>query len=362
MMDGNSKEVCQVNSHTEWGLLEEVIVGRPENAFASLLDPLTKHLFTENEITEINKHLKINQPYSSSHVKAAGDAIDRFTMILESEGVIVRHPEDFDYAKPFATPDWNTPGGFCAANPRDVFLVVGNQIIEAPMCSRSRYHEARAYRTLLNDYGRKNARLVSAPKPLLTEDLYNPHFSDTSSSDRYLLTEAEPVFDAADFVRCGRDIIGQLSHVTNQSGVDWLRRHLGDEYNVHLIQSLDPKPMHIDTTLMPLSPGKVLVNPTFTDVRKLPGCFRNWDVLIAPDPVPYRSRPRLMSDWISINTLMLDEERIIVEKRQQPLIKKLKEWGFKPITCDFEDHYPFVGGFHCATLDVRRQDKLKSYC
>ena len=64
---------------------------------------------------------------------------------------------------------------------------------------------------------------------------------------------------------------------------------------------------------------------------------------------------------ISINTLMLDEERIIVEKRQAPLIKKLKDWGFKPIPCDFEDHYPFIGGFHCATLDVRRQGKLESY-
>ncbi|MFT5764722.1 MAG: hypothetical protein ACI8X3_002153, partial [Saprospiraceae bacterium] len=26
-----------------------------------------------------------------------------------------------------------------------------------------------------------------------------------------------------------------------------------------------------------------------------------------------------------------------------------------------EDYYPFIGGFHCATLDIRRKSKLGSY-
>ena len=229
------------------------------------------------------------------------------------------------------------------------------------MCSRSRYFEILAYRRLLREYARQGARIVAAPRPRLRDELYNPDYANPGSLTPHVLTNAEPVFDAADFVRCGRDIIGQLSHVTNQAGVDWLRHHLGPEYTIHLIESLDPKPSHIDTTLALLAPGKVLVNPTFTDVKKLPKVFDKWDVLIAPDPVPFNTRPRLMSNWISINTLMLDEERIIVEKRQAPLIKKLKDWGFKTIPCDFEDHYPFIGGFHCATLDVRRQGKLESY-
>jgi glycine amidinotransferase len=68
-----------------------------------------------------------------------------------------------------------------------------------------------------------------------------------------------------------------------------------------------------------------------------------------------------MSNWISINTLMLDEERIVVEARQENLIRALKQWGFQPIPCAFEDYYPFIGGFHCATLDVRRCGELQSY-
>lgn len=70
---------------------------------------------------------------------------------------------------------------------------------------------------------------------------------------------------------------------------------------------------------------------------------------------------RLVSEWAGLNVLMLDEERIIVEKNQEPMIKALKDWGFKPIVCSFENYYPFLGSFHCATLDVRRQGTLQSY-
>lgn len=350
-----------VNSHTEWDPLEEVIVGSPENAFTSFWDPVDKFVYSEEETVEIEKHLKLYQPYPPELIKAARKALDRFIHILEAEGVIVRQIDNVDYANKFFSPDWQTPSGFCASNPRDPFMIIGDQIIEAPMCSRSRYFEARAYRRLFNEYSKAGARWVSAPKPLLRDDLYNPDFADQGSPTPYVLTEVEPVFDAADFVRCGRDIIGQLTHLTNQMGVTWLQRHLGNDYKIHLIKSLDPKPAHIDTTLMPLAPGKILVNATFTDVNRLPEIFKSWEVLISPEPVPYKARPRLMSNWISINTLMLDEQRIVVEERQEPLIEALKKWGFKPILCDFEDYYPFIGGFHCATLDVRRSGELKSY-
>ncbi len=352
---------CPVNSFTEWGLLEEVIVGNPSNAFASFWDPADKLVFSDAELAEIEQYVKLGQPYPQSYVDAAGSAIHRLTSLLRSEGVIVREINEVAHSQSFSTPNWKTEGGFCAANPRDPFLVIGDQIIGTPMSSRSRYFEAHAYHDLFKEYAAQGARWVSAPKPQLLDDLYNEAYTEADSSTPYILTEFEPVFDAADFVRCGRDIIGQLSHVTNQSGVNWLQNHLGDDYTIHLIQSLDPKPAHIDTTLMLLAPGKVLVNPTFTDINKLPDFFKNWEVLVTPEPIPYNTRPRMMSDWISMNTLMLDEKRIIVEERQKPLIGALKGWGFSPIPCAFEDYYPFIGGFHCATLDIRRQDQLESY-
>ncbi|OAF64881.1 hypothetical protein A3Q56_07409 [Intoshia linei] len=62
-----------------------------------------------------------------------------------------------------------------------------------------------------------------------------------------------------------------------------------------------------------------------------------------------------------MNILSLDEERIIVQKGEIPLIKKLKEYGMKPIEVDMTDAYDFGGAFHCWTLDVRRKGKLQSY-
>jgi len=58
---------------------------------------------------------------------------------------------------------------------------------------------------------------------------------------------------------------------------------------------------------------------------------------------------------------MLDEERVIVERDQDAMIRSLRDWGFKPIPCSFKDHYAFLGAFHCATLDVWRRGELKSY-
>jgi glycine amidinotransferase len=348
-----------VNSHNEWDPLEEVIVGNPENAFCNYMDPYDKLLSEEKR----NAFVSVLPPgalYPAEVIRAAKRDIDEFVHILQSEGVIVRRPELVDYDQPITTPDWHTPNGFSAANPRDIFLVLGNEILETPTSQRTRYFEARAYRNLLMEYFRAGMKWTSAPRPLLQDPLYDADYIKNGRA--FMLTEAEPVFDAADFVRCGRDIVGQLSHVTNQSGVDWLQQHLGDRYRIHMIHNRDPHAVHIDSAIMPLAPGKLLVNPVFVDVKALPSMFRTWDILVAPDPVPYRVQPKIMSDWISINMLVLDEKRVVVEKRQEPLIRALKQWGFEPIPCPMENHYPFAGGFHCATLDIRRRGELQSYC
>src|SRR5665647_3346337 len=71
---------------------------------------------------------------------------------------------------------------------------------------------------------------------------------------------------SADFFRCGRDLFVTRSNVTNAFGIEWLRRHLGDGYRIHEIESRCPNPMHIDTTILPLGPGKILINPEYIDV------------------------------------------------------------------------------------------------
>ena len=366
MSNEANASTCPVNSHNEWDPLEEVIVGRLEHAMLPDATIINRHTFPPSESSFMDEVLALGGiPYPTEMIEEAQTDLDQFIHILESEGITVRRPDVVDYEKLFRTPAWKVPSGSSATNPRDPFLVIGDQIIESPMADRSRYFEAWAYRSLFKEYFAGGARWVSAPKPQLLDDQYHQDFEPSNYDDkeiRFVVSEFEPVFDAADFVRCGRDIIGQKSHVTNALGITWLRRHLGDEYRVHEIKSRSPQAMHIDTTLMPLAPGKVLVNPDWADLENLPEFFKSWDVLIAPQPVPsLMSELKLISSWANMNVLMLDEKRVIVEQRQEPMIQAFKDWGFEPIPCPFESYYPFLGSFHCATLDMRRRGELKSY-
>ena len=60
-----------------------------------------------------------------------------------------------------------------AAMPRDILIVVGDEIIEAPMAWRSRFFEYRAYRPLLKEYFKRGAKWTTAPKPLMSDDMYD---------------------------------------------------------------------------------------------------------------------------------------------------------------------------------------------
>ena len=110
------------------------------------------------------------------------------------------------------------------------------------MCWRSRYFEGDAYRSLFKEYFRAGARWTSAPRPATDRRALRLRLPgadpDAGEPMRYTVDEFEPVFDAADFVRCGRDLFVTRSNVTNLMGIEWLRRHLGQGFRIHEMQSL----------------------------------------------------------------------------------------------------------------------------
>lgn len=355
-----SNSTCPVNSYNEWDSLEEVIVGRLEGA---IIPPY--HVTVTYNIPPSTARLYrlfAGRRYPKFLLKKAQQELDEFIQILLDLGITVRRPEVIDGSRLFKTPNWKSKG-FCTACPRDGFLVIGNEIIETPMAWRSRYFETDAYRPLFKEYFHQGAKWTAAPKPQLLDELYDYHFNPPQPGDaiKYVINEFEPVFDAADFVRCGRDLFVTKSNVTNSAGITWLRRHLGEEYSIHEIDSSCPTPMHIDSTFMPLAPGKVLINPQYIDIAKLPPILKSWDVLIPPEPDPIKGVPSMCSKWISLNVLMIDEKRVIVEASQESLIKAFTDWGFEVIKCPFINFAPFGGSFHCATLDIRRRGQLQSY-
>ncbi len=350
---------CPVNSFNEWDPLEEVIVGVVDGATVPPSHIALKATLPTDQLEFFRKNA--GKPFPAERVTAAKKDLEEFVHVLEAEGVKVRRPQPVDQLKAFGTPGW-TSTGLYAAMPRDVLLVVGNDVIECPMAWRSRYFETSSYRPLLKEYFRGGARWSAGPKPELRDELYDYDWAETSEGEpfRSVITEYEPTFDAADFIRCGRDIFAQRSMVTNDFGIEWLRRHLGPEYRIHVFEFADSHPMHIDATLVPLAPGKLLINPE--RVRKVPELFKGWDVFHAPRPImPDEHTLYMTSKWINMNILMLDEQRVVVERSDEPMIACFKEWGFKPILCNFRNFNSFGGSFHCATLDVRRQGTLQSY-
>jgi len=62
-----------------------------------------------------------------------------------------------------------------------------------------------------------------------------------------------------------------------------------------------------------------------------------------------------------MNFLSLDPETVIVDERQENLIKVLEKRKFTVIPVRMRHIYTQGGGIHCATLDTIRESKLEDY-
>lgn len=348
-------------SCNEWDPLEEVIIGVVEGATVPEWSPAVEATTPEHAKWFFLEYG--GKPFPDKMIEKASQELNGLALVCKDLGITVRRPNIIDFTKEYETPWWKSRGLY-AAMPRDVFLVVGNTIIEAPMAWRSRYFESFAYHDLMNEYFASGGRWLAAPKSSMANGFYNKWYQPNKplvhDEKQFVITNNEIAFDAADFTRCGKDLFVQKSNVTNMIGIEWVRRHIDPEFQVHVVEFDDMHPMHIDTTIVPLAPGKLLINPSW--VRNIPPIFDSWDILPAPEPVkPFDSGLYFSSDWLTMNILSIDEKRIIVEEQEIPLINALKGWGFEPIPIPFRNFYPFGGSVHCATLDVRRRGSLESY-
>ncbi|XP_071804147.1 glycine amidinotransferase, mitochondrial-like [Asterias amurensis] len=362
--DPKTSPVC---SYNEWDRLEEVIVGRIDN---SVVPPFN----SEVKVCSPEKHWDFfesnsGKPWPREHLLKAIAEVEEVCNILTQEGITVRRPDPIDFDVEYNTPDFKSTGMYCAM-PRDILLIIGDEIIECPMAWRSRFFEYRCYRELIKEYFKAGAKWTTPPKPLMSDELYNEDVvmlsaaerTEQHRSGRHFTTEFEPCFDAADFMRAGRDIFVQRSQVTNRFGIEWMRSHLGDEYTIHELTFEDPRPMHIDATFSILRPGLILVNPER-------GCHQieifkkaGWDVVEAAQPLMPNEHPLwLGSQWLSMNVLMLDEDRVMVDSNEIPTIKMFEKLGIKTVKASMRHANSFGGGFHCWTSDIRRQGTLQSY-
>lgn len=106
--------------------------------------------------------------------------------------------------------------------------------------------------------------------------------------------------------------------VTNNLGIEWMSRHLGERgYRVHKLSFDDPNPMHIDATFNIIGPGLVLSNPDRPCHQIDMFHKAGWTVVKPPTPLIPDTHPLWMSSkWLSMNVLMLDPTRVVVDKNE----------------------------------------------
>lgn len=361
-----------VSSYNEWDPLEEVIVGIPDFWSIPHKEPGFHPPFRSGLL-------------SDEQVRKATVQFDLLERVLKDQcNVTVRRPEKIDYTQPVKTPFFSIPHQHGASCPRDSVLIVGNEIIESTMSLRSRFFEFMSYRKIFNDYMDEDPDMLwtMAPKPTMDDSMYHLDFPwDKHSEERrrwienfkFKINESQPVFDAAEVLRLGRDLIVQQSMTTNRKGIEWLRRHVKSRgFRVHDIHVRgDYNPVHIDSTLVPLIPptnerkGILMCCPERpiidSDMERI---FKgsNWEIVKAPMPdikeVPERC---LSSAWLSMNFLLISPNRALVEENEASLMRFLESHGVKCIPIPHRDCYSFGGGLHCHTLDIRRKGECVDY-
>jgi glycine amidinotransferase len=387
----------RVNSWNEWDPLKRVVVGRPEGTQVPAPEPAWTHDYPAFGFP-LGRYGKFPQEM----VDEANAQMDNFVKTMEKRGIVVDrvevHPELAE-VRPFSTPDWTQLNARGTNNPRDLFLPVGNEIVEATCSIRSRWYEYLNLRPLFERYFKEDPEFLwtSAPRPRLTDESYEKNYyhnfyhvwSMEEKIERFRqwkfqLTEKEPLWDAADACRCGKDIFWMCSSVTNRSGMDWLKRYFAPKgIRIHPIQFNSPAaaegpfgayflhPWHIDVSLLILRPGTAIYNPDepiLTEEAAKLFKINDWELIPAARPVhEYKDsvnnfgHPLGGPTWISMNTFSLGPKTICVEAHEGPFIEQLTKLGMEVVPIPYDKVLPFGGELHCTTLDVYREGRLEDY-
>jgi glycine amidinotransferase/scyllo-inosamine-4-phosphate amidinotransferase 1 len=341
-----------VSVHNEWDPLEEIIIGTTRGARIARPD-LGLYALEFDDLP--SKDDIPSGPLPDKVIEETEEELSVLCEELTKLGVVVRRPEPRDHSAVISTPDWQSDGyyDYC---PRDCLLAVGSTIIESPMVLRCRFLESFAYRQLLLEYFDSGATWISAPKPELRDGMYHPELPEYSR-----LADLEPAFDAANVLRLGTDLLYQVSDSGNERGLRWLQSVMGDKYRVHGCRNVYAS-THFDSTVIPLQPGLVLLNPERVNDENMPEPLRHWEHLWCPELVDigWTDRPNA-SIWIGMNLLVIRPGLVVAEARQTDLIRLLERHGIDVIPLSLTHARTLGGGFHCASLDVRRTGELATY-
>ncbi len=301
-----------INSVNEWDPLEEVVVGIADHANWPSNDPV----FAE----EASKTLWTETPVPSGAVPQwiideANEDLNQLANALVQYGATVRRPEPMNFVE---------RQGMYNYCPRDRLLVAGNTIVDVNMMYPCRNQEIEALSKVID-----NARVITMPR------------------------DQDMVLDAANICRLNDTWLFLESYSGNRAAYNWLC----DQFPQITIEVCNfYAGVHIDSTIVPLREGLVLLNGHRVNESNCPRAFDSWTKIYATDVVaqgfyqyPYASK------WIALNMLVLDPNTVIVDRHQTQLIRTLEQHRFTVIPLELRHSRTLGGGFHCVTLDTRRK-------
>jgi N-dimethylarginine dimethylaminohydrolase len=302
-----------INSCNEWDPLEQCVVGVATDANWPVSDPVfslesQKTLWTETPVPA--------GPVPQHIIDEANEDLDALAAVLTQHGVDVVRPTPFNF---------QAHDGMYNYCPRDRFLVWGDTIVDPAMMYPCRDMELQCYHDLV----------------------------DTATHYLHMPRNEGMTLDAANVCRLGNDWLFLESASGNRAAYNWLCAQF-PQINIELCNFYAG--VHIDSTVVPLRDGLVLLNGSRVNEDNCPKVFDHWDKIYVDDVVaqtfynyPYASK------WIAMNMLVVNPSTVIVDKYQTELIRILEQWNFTVIPLELRHSRTLGGGFHCVTLDTRRQ-------
>lgn len=302
-----------IHSYNEWDPIQEIVVGRADYANWPSGDPVFAQ---ESEKTTWKETPVPSGPVPDWIIDEANEDLDMLALVLEKCGATVHRPKELNYQE---------LGGMYSYCPRDRLLIYGDTIVDPAMMYPCRDMEIEALEEVI--YRADN--VIRMPR-----------------NDGMVL-------DAANVLRLNDTLLFLESASGNLRAARWLQMHFPDA-NVETCNFYSG--VHIDSTIVPLREGLVLVNASRVNLNNLPNVFKSWEVIWADEVVeqgfyqyPYASK------WIALNMLVVDPTTVIVDKNQTQLIKTLEDYNILVIPMELRHSRTLGGGFHCVTLDLVRQ-------
>jgi glycine amidinotransferase/scyllo-inosamine-4-phosphate amidinotransferase 1 len=303
----------KINSHNEWDPLRTIVVGTATNANWPLNDPIFNQ---ESEKTTWRETPVPRGPVPQNIVDQANRELDQLCTVLYNLGVEVWRPDDINFIQ---------RDGMYNYCPRDRLLIAGTTVVDPAMLYPCRDMEI--------------------------EELQ--FVCDAAERVLHMPRNRGMIMDAANVCRLGNDWLYLLSSSGNQAALDWLQQ----QFPAKNIESCNfYSGVHIDSTVVPLQQGLVLLNGSRVNPDNVPRVFKDWDQIYVNHiaerefyQYPYASK------WIGMNCLVVRPGLVIVDEIQTVLIEILKNRGIEVVALPLTHSRTLGGGFHCTTLDIHRE-------